>query len=160
MSFKNKNNHMIDIIFVIALFCLFAISALMLVIIGANVYKKTITDMDTNYVSRTSFSYVSEKLRQHDVYDGIHIDSYGDSDAILLTEIINKISYTTYLYLYNGYLMELFTRSDQQLSPNSGQRIIKMDAFHINKINDSLYEFYLESSDNEKTTLVVSSHCS
>ena len=58
MNNKNDNRHMVDILFVIALFCVFALSALMLVIIGSNVYKKTVTNMDNNFDSRTSFSYI------------------------------------------------------------------------------------------------------
>lgn len=44
---KRKSNepsrHIVDILFVLALFCVFAASALMLVTIGANVYKQTLS---------------------------------------------------------------------------------------------------------------------
>ena len=57
MHFKNENRHMVDVLFVLSLFCVFAFSALMLVIIGADVYKKTAAHMDTNYASRISYAY-------------------------------------------------------------------------------------------------------
>ena len=52
MNQRNENKHMVDVLFVIILFCVFAVSALILVMIGANVYKKTVNDMDSNFNSR------------------------------------------------------------------------------------------------------------
>lgn len=159
MNKKQQNNHTIDMVFVITLFFVFSLSALMLVIIGADVYKKTVASMDSNYISRTSFAYVTEKIRQNDSYDSIEIKPYGEGDALLLKETIEDTSYTTYLYIYNGYLMELFAKSDQDLSPDSGQKILAIQSFSIKKINNSLYEFTFQNKDDENTTLLLGSHC-
>lgn len=45
-----------DILFVLALFGVFAVSALSLVTIGADVYQHTVEDMSVNYDSRTAVS--------------------------------------------------------------------------------------------------------
>ena len=59
--------------FVLALFGVFAVSALALVTIGADVYQHTVEDMGVNYESRTAVSYIMEKVRQNDTADSIFL---------------------------------------------------------------------------------------
>lgn len=157
MNKRTENRHMVDVLFVIALFCMFAISALMLVIIGADVYRKTVSDMDTNFTARTSFSYVTEKIRQNDLNGNVSIGSFGDSDAIIITEEVNDESFTHYLYLYEGNLCELFCRTGA-LGPEAGDDIIAMDSFTIEQVNEHLYEVELLTADGDATSLMVSTH--
>ena len=66
MNNRNQEKHFIvDILFVLALFGVFAVSALALVTIGADVYQHTVEDMGVNYESRTAVSYILEKVRQN-----------------------------------------------------------------------------------------------
>lgn len=64
-NWKNQG-HIVDFFFTLSLFCLFAASALIVVIIGSGVYRNTTVQMEENYVARTALSYVAEKVRQHD----------------------------------------------------------------------------------------------
>ena len=68
MQVKQERNHIVDVLFVLALFVVFTLSALVLVILGANVYRQTVSYMDENYEARTAYSYLTEKVRQNDVY--------------------------------------------------------------------------------------------
>lgn len=139
MNNQDESRHMVDILFIIALFCVFAVSALMLVIIGADVYKKTVQSMDSNFSQRTSYSYITEKLRQNDTTGAVSITSFGDSDAICITETYNDTDYLTYLYLYEGSLCEINTRGDITTDPATGTIIIKMTDMSIEQITDGLY---------------------
>lgn len=58
--------HITDLLFSLGLLCLFTISSLTVLLIGAHVYKQTALDMKTNYTTRTALTYVAEKVRQHD----------------------------------------------------------------------------------------------
>ena len=60
-------------LFILALFAVFMISALFIVLFGARIYKKVVADADTNYNARTSIAYISEKIRQHDSEDGVSV---------------------------------------------------------------------------------------
>lgn len=40
MNVKQEKNHIVDVLFVLALFVVFTLSALVLVILGANVYRQ------------------------------------------------------------------------------------------------------------------------
>ena len=62
---KQEKHFIVDILFVLALFGVFAVSALALVTIGADVYQHTVEDMGVNYESRTAVSYIMEKVRQN-----------------------------------------------------------------------------------------------
>ena len=52
---KQEKHFIVDILFVLALFGVFAVSALALVTIGADVYQHTVEDMGVNYESRTAY---------------------------------------------------------------------------------------------------------
>ena len=58
---KQEKHFIVDILFVLALFGVFAVSALALVTIGADVYQHTVEDMGVNYESRTAVSYIMEQ---------------------------------------------------------------------------------------------------
>ena len=58
--------HVIDLLFTLALFCVFAASALLVVLIGADVYESSARGMDRNFGLQTSLHYVAAKVRQND----------------------------------------------------------------------------------------------
>ena len=111
---KQEKTFIVDVLFVLALFGVFTISALMLVTVGADVYRHTVEDMSRNYETRTSVAYITEKIRQNDVSlpeqyseQSISIGTLSDCPALTLTQDINGELYCTYLYLHDGYLKEL-----------------------------------------------------
>ena len=74
MNPRQRQNHFIDVLFTLGLLCVFAASALAVVLIGAHVYQSTAADMDANYTTRTSLSYVAEKVRQHNESGSISLE--------------------------------------------------------------------------------------
>ena len=102
-----SNNRKMDTVFVAALFVLFAITACLLILIGARQYRATAKAMNANYEVRTASSYLTEKVRQNDCSAGISIVDFAGGNALALTNDVNS-NYTTYIYYYDGYLRELF----------------------------------------------------
>ena len=88
MKGKQENHHIVDVLFVLALFCVFAVSALILLLIGANVYQKTVNDMDANYNGRTAVSYITEKIRQNDSDSAVSVGTLMGKPSII------PVSYT------------------------------------------------------------------
>ena len=116
MNNRNQEKHFIvDILFVLALFGVFAVSALALVTIGADVYQHTVEDMGVNYESRTAVSYILEKVRQNDTTDSISLATLEDTPALCMLSRIEDETYCTYLYFYDGHLKELFMREGTSL---------------------------------------------
>lgn len=159
MNQKQENRHIVDVLFVLALFCIFAICAFMLVTIGAGVYKKTVNDMDLNYNSRTAFSYVTEKIRQNDTSSAVSIGTLEDRPAIILSQEIDGILFNTYLYEYNGYLTELLVRPDLDIGGDllkAGHPLIRLNVFDLLEMEPSLYRFVLTTEDEQSVTLYIS----
>lgn len=155
---ESRERHIIDIIFVIALFCMFVLSSIFLISIGANIYSKTMTNMDTNFNSRTAVAYINEKIRQSDDLGAIHIESFDGCDALTISSEINGKLYTTYIYEFDGELRELMVRSDVTLSPAAGQSLLKVNSFSIEPVNDSLIKFIISMDSDEDYTFYTSIH--
>ena len=99
---KQEKHFIVDILFVLALFGVFAVSALSLVTIGADVYQHTVEDMSVNYESRTAVSYITEKVRQNDAADSILLTTLENVPALCMVSQLDGDTYCTYLYLYDG----------------------------------------------------------
>lgn len=159
MHNKAESRHMIDILFVLTLFCVFAISALTLVTLGANIYQRTVDHMESNFESRTPYSYITQKIRQADQTDGISVGSVDELEAILINQKMGDTLYTTYLYEYEGYLCELFVRADQSLSANAGNRIIEVKSFEITELESNLFSLELTTIGGENLCMQISTRC-
>ncbi len=159
MNVKQEKKHIVDVLFVLALFVVFTLSALVLVTLGASVYKQTVSYMDENYTARTAYSYLTEKVRQNDLYDSISIGRLEDTSALVLTREINDTVYATYLYLYEGQLRELFMRQGSDIGPNplsAGQEILALNAWDLEMAGDHLLHITLTLEDDSEKELYIS----
>jgi hypothetical protein len=105
--------HSLDLVVVVALFFIYATSALFLCVIGAEVYRETAEVMQNNYNQRTSALYVAEKVRQNDLNDATRIDSVEGAPALVLVEKRSGHNYETWLFVQDRTLYEgLFAPGD------------------------------------------------
>ncbi len=156
MKHKQENNHIIDILFTLALFCVFAASALFVVLIGANVYKSTVKQMNDNYSTRTSLSYVTEKIRQNDTAGSVSIGELDGVQALILTQQYDDLHLKTYIYEDNGVLKELFIHDDQKPVKEAGQSIMEVNSFHMEQMSDTLFHFTSTNTDGKETEIYIS----
>ena len=164
---KQERHFVVDILFVLALFAVFTVSALVLVTIGADVYQHTVQDMSQNYDSRTAMAYITEKVRQADsvLEDGrpaVELGHLEHQPALILTDEIDGEYFTTYLYLYDGWLKELYLRKNsypgQDIS-EAGQNILQLDALEYKQLTDNLLSVSMTTTDGETRQLYLSLHC-
>jgi len=131
----NSKRHSLDLIVVVALFCLYTGSALVLCAIGVQVYRGTADTMRQDYNSRTSILYVTEKIRHYDTDGGIRVDKVGGTDALVLIEKRSDYTLETWLFVQDGVLYEgLFiagTPPDIKLC----QRILPMGSMEIRALD-------------------------
>ena len=153
--FKDSKRHTIDVLFVITLFAVFAMSIMVLTGIGASVYEKIQASMSENYDSRTAFSYISNKIHQNDTNGNISLGTYGGTDAVIISEEIDNVTYCTYLYCCDGYLKELFTRASQEFGLEYGTNILELDSFSASYETATLIRFELKPKDADKETVFV-----
>lgn len=158
MKKRAGQQHMIDILFVLSLFCVFAISSVLLILFGSDIYKKTVQQMDENYTSRTSISYITEKIRQSDVECAIRIVTQDNTQILMLTQVINDIPYATSLYEYDGYLYELFARTDLDLPLDAGQPVLELHSLSFKQIVPNILEISFSEEINSEQKIYVSTH--
>lgn len=159
MSNKENGRHMIDLLFVLSLFCVFAVSSVVLILFGADIYNKTVSSMNDNYASRTSVAYITEKIRQSDIYNSVKIDESLGYERLLMTRNINGIEYATSLYEHDGFLYELFARTDIELPIDAGQQVIALTALDFEFISDNLLKVSFCDESEKETELYINLHC-
>ena len=162
MNFAKRNKSIVDFLFVLAIFGTFAVSALFVVLFGAQIYQKTVADMQSNYEKRTALSYVTEKIRSHDYSGGADVDdvdldsAVGDEHTVLkLYQEIGDKRYITYLFVADGYLKEFTADESYDFDYESGSKILPVQSFSVKKESESLYRFNISDAAGENTEFFV-----
>lgn len=153
-----QQKHTVDTLFVLSLFLLFALSSVFLIVIGANIYRKTIQHMDTNFNTRTAVAYITEKVHQSDKAGQLSVSTLEGHSAIVFSSFSDDIEYETYLYEDHGYLKELMMRKDLPLSASAGQEIVQVEYFTVSHINDSLLLCTIRLNGEEEQQFYIASH--
>lgn len=160
MRFSGREkSHMVDILFTLALFCVFAASSLMVVMIGVNVYKKTVNSMNDNYDCRTSLIYLSEKLNQNDTSMGVHIEQLDGVDALVIDQEIEDEAYQTWIYHQDGKLKELFVSEEAEKNSESGQPIMDVATFAMEDLGGGLFRFKTVNSQGTPVEMLSEVNC-
>ena len=156
MNLLKRQKSIVDVVFMIAVFGVFMLSALFVVLFGAKIYKKTAHDMTANFNSRTALAYVTEKIHQHDRKGGVEVTIEDGKPLLKLTQFVNSDEYCTYLYEDGGYLKELTAKGDVSLVKSAGKSILPVSDFNAVKESDSLYYFKLTDAEGSETRFYVS----
>lgn len=157
MELEGKRSHVIDTLFVLCLLFLFIISAITVIIIGAGVYKKNVSAMSGNYSHRIACAYISEKIRQADVKGRIFTEELFGQTTLVMQDEVDGVLYNTYIYNHDGYLRELYARSDlKELFPQSGQKILEISSFDITELNESCFKIQVTLDDGTVEDFLIS----
>lgn len=137
MRGQQEKQHTIDIIFVLTLLCVFALSSLIVVYIGSQVYAATVETMDIQFNNHTAMNYIVEKVHSHHRKDDIDVIDIDGIDILCLHETYNNQTYTTYIYSYKNKLKELLINDEDEFSFENGETLMDID--HISfEIKDQL----------------------
>ncbi len=148
--------HVFDILSVLTLMMLFAFLALSVALTGTNVYSRISTQTEKNTFMRTSALYLQQKLRREDGNSKISLAKLGESDALVFTRDYDGESYCTYIYYYDGYLMEVMSPVAVEPSPKSGQKLTELSSFSIAKDElRSALLFTLGDTQGQTDTFII-----
>ena len=113
------------------LLLVFAVCVLSVLLTGAGTYQ-TLTRRDQDsYDRRTAAQYLATRVRQADRADGVAVADFQGCDALELTETIDGTPYITRVYCYDGYLRELFSASEAQMTPADGEKVLAAQALTV-----------------------------
>ncbi len=149
--------HVFDLLFSLALFFVFAATSLLVVMIGANVYRGTVNTMERTFASRTSLSYIAEKLRQNDNEGAAEVGDIAGLPALVITQQHSGVTLQTYIYYYNGYLTELLATENTPLQPELGQAVLALGGFYIEEDNN-LFTVTTVGEDGSEHSLCIYVH--
>lgn len=156
MKFRTSNRHIIDLIFPIAVFFVFAASSLAVLMLSARLYRSQTQAADNNYTTRTSLAYLNEKIRQNDVNGGVFIKTIEEKKCLALESDIDGIPYTTYIFASEGMLKELFIRNDAPLHLKDARSVMEVNDFTMEEIDSNLFRFTSTDQNGGESVLISS----
>lgn len=155
MRFRTQRKHMIDFLFSVALFFVFALSALIVILLAARIYQSTTENSSLNYTSRTSLSYISEKIHQNDLDGAVYLGSFDGYEALVMEQELNDVTYYTYIYACGNELKELFTSGDSGIKATSGQTILEIQDFSMEQLSDNLFRFSCTDQNDQQASTMI-----
>ncbi|MDL2300324.1 DUF4860 domain-containing protein [Clostridiaceae bacterium OttesenSCG-928-D20] len=153
---RKTRSHSMDTIFVLSLFVVFAGAVLITLLMGARAYSAVREKGDDSYYSRTALSYIAEKIRHNDVYDGVIISEFAGIDALELRHDFDGESYSTYLYYYDGSICEILCETGLDLSEDAGTPIIEAKDVEFKRLSSRLFEIIYTAPDGKESRLRMS----
>ena len=150
-----NSSRKIDTVFIVSLFVMFAITAILLILIGARQYRFTADSMNRNYEIRTASSYLTEKVHQSDTITGVSVVDFSVGSALALTDRQNNQTYITYIYYYDGVLKELFVKEDAAFTPSAGQTIVQLHGFIPEVVHTGLILITFTDTQNKEHSIYL-----
>lgn len=158
MRNQKTANGTIDILFLLTLFCVFAVAVLLVLTAGARSYQSVTEKMNSQYTERTGLAYVEAKLRHYDEIGGIATESFGNSEAIALRELIDGKTYKTLIYFYEDAIRELFFEDGMVFQPEDGETVIQAGGLSAQWKSDTLLEVTCRNTDGRIDRLLYYCH--
>lgn len=103
--------------------CIFGAALLTSLVMGAGVFRQVQDRTERAAARRVGLSYLTTKLHAHDAAGTVRLGSFGDGDALFLTEEADDVVCETVIYVHGGSLMELYRVSGSEMAPDAGQII-------------------------------------
>ena len=153
MKIKTQKHHVNDFIFPVALFFVFAVSSLIVVLLATRIYKSTTEESQEQYTSRTTLSYITEKVRQNDEAGAVSIGELDGADCLMLKS--QGSDYTTYIYEHDGALKELSVKEGVKPSPLAGELILEVENFQAESLSEGLFRFTITTEQNNTHSVIV-----
>jgi hypothetical protein len=154
-----KRKHVVNLMFTVTLLGVFALTALLVAMMGAQVYSHSADKMQDNFDTRTSLVYLSEKIRQYPGNDLSITEVYGNQ-ALCLAREADGIQYETWIYVYEDGLYEANVPTGTVIMPGEhGQWLMALKAMDIT-YSDKLLTIFVESQNGEKNSICISSRTS
>ncbi|SKB74399.1 protein of unknown function [Lachnospiraceae bacterium] len=153
-----KKRTRISDVFPVILFLVFTLSVLCFVVFSVKLYRKVVDQAESVLDTDIAARYMVEKFRSHDELGHIELTEFMGHEAVRLDKEVKNVPYVTYIYVYDGYLRELYTpESDLSLcDEDSGTEILEISEMSAEKLSDNLIKFRFTGAENSTSEAVVS----
>ena len=128
----------IDTIFVLIIFSTFAFSILMVLMLGAGIYRNVNDISREGQYEHTALAYVWTKTKNFDDAESIRVGDFNGQPALYIVETLHDLEFNTVIYHYDGWVIELFSEATLAFTPGDGVRIVMIDDIHFEEDNNGL----------------------
>lgn len=153
----DTQNHMIGELFTFALFGLFLLMSLLIVVIAAGGYRTVVTTAETATEIRTSLGYVAGRVRSDVATHDVSIQEMNGTQVLVLTEVYEDEAYATLIYHHDGALHESveFVKymEPEYFDPEFGDRLTEITGFEAAWAGDNLLRLTVTASNGYTQTL-------
>lgn len=135
MERRMTQSHMNGVL-VLLLTGVFATCLLLVLLSGANSYRK-LTERDTaSYQRRICCAYVAAKVRHADAADCVWVGDFAgnpseEGDTLILAEQEDGGTYWTRIYEYDGWVRELYCAEGDAFSPEDGEPVLQAQSLRF-----------------------------
>lgn len=129
------------------LICVFAGLSLLLVVIGAGVYRSVTQTAARNSALRASVNYVCGKVRAMNETDTLRVADLEGYLALAIDTDYDQEVYTTFIYCMDGALRELFVGPGAEIGARDGIRLTQAQQF-TPEVRDGLCAFTITLTDD------------
>ena len=137
---KRVRGRSADTVFVLIVFSIFAFSVLLVLMLGAGVYRNVNDISREGQQEYTALSYIWTKTKNFDKDGSIYVSDFHGVPAIFIDETIGDTEFRTAIYYYDGWLYELFSDVSLEFYPENGMRIIGTEKMSIREVENGLIE--------------------
>ena len=152
---KKVRSSMIDILFTLALFCVFSATALGVTLIGSRVYQNSAFAMENHFNSTTAISYVKEKMHQHDHEGAVKVEIVEGKQVLILNSSLEGYELKTMIYEQDGFLKELYVLKDSSVGLDGGQNVVPIENFQVEEIEEGLFRICITGMDHLEKTILI-----
>jgi len=130
---KARRGRSIDTIFVLIIFSIFSFSVLMVLMLGAGIYRNIHDISRDGEDERIALSFVRTKIRNMDNYDSVAVGEFDGNTALFIYQTIGDRLFRTAIYSRDGWIYELFADAGLTLSGAGGMRIAPVESLNFEK---------------------------
>ena len=139
-------------------FAIFAVCVLLVLLTGADVYRKLVESQKQYYDRRTVQQYLSMRVHQADVAGAVRVDMFEDRSALIFSEEIQGSLYETCVYCHDGYVRELFTAAGGEFGLEDGEKVLAAkDLLFMLDGKILTIEIFLEDGQEQHLTFLLRS---
>lgn len=145
--------HYVDIIFIVVLVAMFALSSVTLALLGVKVYKTASTDTSSQTLSTASL-YFAQKIRQCDNGDSVRTATLsGKVPALVVSSTAGGKNLETWVYVHDGNLKEVTVTKGNKVNPSFGQDVMSLKSVDFEIVDDELLQITMTVKGNKSSTM-------
>jgi len=143
-------------VFTMLVLLLFSVCSLLLILIGYHVYRKIDDNMDENSRIRSSFYYLSNRIRSDLTEDSAELLEANGIQMLSLDQSSGDMELYSYVYFYDGAVREQLVTDPSEFDPAYGEVILDAGGFTMVLLGNGLLELTVETRENEAVIMKIS----